>query len=74
MGNKCSKEKSEVVSSVEEFNSISKLLNLPLTSAECILAGNFPWSFGEQQINSQGTRYLKHNLYLTLKFPSYAVY
>ncbi|XP_028403981.1 uncharacterized protein LOC114526580 isoform X2 [Dendronephthya gigantea] len=45
---KCSREKTEIASTVEELNSVNSLLKLPATSAEAILAGDFLWSFSEE--------------------------
>ncbi|CAB4029371.1 Hypothetical predicted protein [Paramuricea clavata] len=50
---KCSKEKSELMLSVEALNTVSKLLALTPTNAEDILAGEFPWSFSEESTTSQ---------------------
>jgi hypothetical protein len=55
---KCSKEKSEVVSSVEALNTVSRLLALPPTNSEDILEGNFPWSFSDGSTTSQGTYFI----------------
>lgn len=51
---KYSKEKSDVISSVEELNAVCKFIGLPATRADDILAGNFPWSFFEEPSTSQG--------------------
>ena len=51
---KCSKEKSELMSSVVELNTVRTLLGLPTANSEDILAGNFPWSF-EGPTTSKGT-------------------
>ena len=51
---KCSKEKAELASSVEELNMVSRLLALPPANTEDILKGNFPWSFSEESTTSQG--------------------
>ena len=51
---KCSKEKAELASFVEELNMVSRLLALPPANTEDILKGNFPWSFSEESTTSQG--------------------
>jgi hypothetical protein len=51
---KCSKEKAEILSSVEALNTICQLLALPPTRSEDILEGNFPWSFEGEPKTSQG--------------------
>ena len=63
---KCSKEKSELMSSVEALNTVSKLLGLTPTNAEDILAGEFPWSFSDESTTSQGTYFM--HLALQIKF------
>ena len=46
---KCSKEKAEIVSAVEELNSVSSLCGLPPTNTEDVMSGVFPWSFNESE-------------------------
>ena len=46
---KCSKEKAEIVSAVEELNSISSLCGLPPTNTEDVMSGVFSWSFNESE-------------------------
>ena len=47
------KKKIEIASTVQELNSVSSLCGLPVTSAEDILAGDFPWSFSDSTSTSQ---------------------
>ena len=47
---KRSKEKAEIVSAVEELNSVSSLCGLPPTNTEDVMSGVFPWSFDESEM------------------------
>lgn len=58
---KCSKEKSELVSSVEALNTVSRLLALPPINAKDILERIFPSSFSEESTSSQGYTFWSFN-------------